>query len=100
MNECIQVSIHHSLDVAVFHIRAVVLHKRVGLEHIGADLAAPFDLFHFALDLRHLFHPLAFLELEEFTAQDAHGHLLVLQLAALVLALYHDAGGQMGNADG
>ena len=37
----------------------MVLDHGVGLEYIGADLAAPFDLLHLALDVGHLLFLLA-----------------------------------------
>ena len=78
----------------------MVLDHRVGLEHVGADLAAPFDLLELALDLAHLLLALLFLQFGQPRTQPDEAHLLVLDLAALVLALDHDAGGQVGDAHG
>ena len=78
----------------------MVLNHGIRMEHIAADLAAPFNLFHIAGNFRLFFFTLALLELQQFTFQHAHCRFTVLDLAALVLALYHDACRNMRNADG
>ena len=50
-----QLAIHHCVHIAHFISRAVILDHRIGLEHIGSDLAAPFNLLELALDFTHLF---------------------------------------------
>ncbi|MPN18327.1 hypothetical protein SDC9_165687 [bioreactor metagenome] len=69
----------------------MILHHGVGLEDIGTDLAAPLDLFHFALDVSHLLFLLALTQLDQARAQHLHGLFLILHLAALILAGDDDA---------
>ena len=78
----------------------MVLHHGIGLEHIAADLATPFDPLHLPFDLGHLLLPFPLLELDELALKHTHGHLFVLELAALILALDHNARRQVGQADG
>ena len=96
----IQIAIHYALDIARLYPRPMVLNHGIRMEHIAADLAAPFNLFHIAGNFRLFFFTLALLELQQFTFQHAHCRFTVLDLAALVLALHHDACRNMRNADG
>ena len=73
----------------------MILHHGVGLKHIGTDLAAPLDFFHFALDVGHLLFLLALTQLDQARAQHLHSLFFVLHLAALILAGDDDAGGHM-----
>ena len=100
VDEGVDVAIHDSLDVAGFHAGAVVLDHLVGLEDVGADLAAPCDvplLAILALDIGALF---VLLDLVEFGLEHFHGQLAVATLAALGLAGDDDAGGLVDQADG
>src|SRR5213594_1182510 len=43
-SELVEIAVHHPLDVVHLQLRAVVVHHRVRLEHVGADLAAEGDV--------------------------------------------------------
>ena len=43
LDEAVEVAVHHRVDVTGLVLRAQVLHELVGLHHVAADLAAPFD---------------------------------------------------------
>ena len=78
----------------------MVLDELVGLEDVGADLAAPCDfalLVVAAFDFGLLF---VFLDLIELCFEHAHGEVLVFALGAFVLAGDDDAGRFVGDADG
>ena len=98
LHEGVEVTVEHTLCVGGFHARAHVFHHFVGVQHVRAYLAAPFDLFLLALELRLLC--LAFLELDvvETALEDEEGPLAVVLLAAGFGVLHHDAGGQMPHA--
>ena len=76
------------MDVSGLLAGTMILDHGVGLEYIASYLAAPLYLLHLALDVRHMLHALAFLDLKELAAQHSHCRLAVLYLAALVLALH------------
>ena len=69
----------------------MVFHQRIRMEDIGADLAAPFDLLHLALDVGHLFLTLALAQLDELRAQHAHTVFTVMHLVAARLRGDDDA---------
>ena len=64
----------------------MILGEGVGHKDIGADLAAPADLFLVALDILDFVKMLALFYLEELRFEHSHGDLAVLMLAALDLA--------------
>ena len=78
----------------------MILDQTVGLEHVGTDLAAPGDLVLLAFQGAHFRFPFPQLDLQQLGLEHLHGHGLVLELGAFVLTGDHDAGGQMGDADG
>src|SRR5919107_1301055 len=104
----LQVSVDESVEVPVedpVHVRrllagAVVLYELVRVEHVGSDLRTPLDLGLLPALRGDLLLPLLALQLEEPRPQDPHCHLAVLVLAALVLALRHDARGEVRDPDG
>ena len=79
-DERVELAVHDRLHVACLGVRAHVLHHRIGLEHVGADLAAPLDLLLDALEFRDLLFLLLLLELKELRAEHLHALLLVLEL--------------------
>ena len=95
VDEAVYVAVHNGVDVAVFKACAVILGEGVGHEDIGADLAAPANLFLVALDILYLVEMLALFYLEELRFEHPHGDLAVLMLAALDLAGDDDAGRDM-----
>src|SRR6185312_13214977 len=100
VHERVEVAVEHAVDVADFDLGAGVLAHLVGLEDVGADLAAEVDV---ELGVLHLAGGGAFfleLELVEARAQDLHRHVLVFVLGALVLALDDDVGGEVDDAHG
>src|ERR671916_607083 len=100
VDEVVKLAVQDPVHVRGLLVRAVVLGQLVGVEDVGADLAPPLVvglLPALGGDL-----PLALLplELEEPRLEDAHSDLPVLVLAALVLALGHDAGRQVRDPHG
>ena len=100
MDEEIEIPVHHSRDIACFRIRPVIFDHGIGMKDIRANLAPKS-----VLDVRRrqfiefLLLPLQF-ELIQFSAQDTHGRLTILKLAAFILACDDDFRGQMGDTDG
>lgn len=99
VNERFNVAVHDSLNIAGLLTRAMILDHCVGLENIAANLAAPFDFFHFTLNIRHVFHAFAFLDFKQLAAEHTHCCFAVLNLAAFVLALNNDTRREMRYAD-
>src|SRR5208282_1511954 len=99
-DEGVDIAVEDAIDVAGFHAGAQVLDHAVGLQDVRADLAAEADAALFVVQLGGLGLALFDLELVELGAQELHGDFAVLELAALVLALHDDAGGDVGEADG
>src|SRR3954447_10797390 len=103
----LQVSVDKGVEVAVehpVHVRrllagAVVFYQLVGMKHVRPDLGAPLDLRLLTALRRYLLLPPLALQFEEPRPQYPHGHLAVLVLAALVLALGHDARGEVRDPD-
>ena len=79
-DEWVDLAVHDRLHVSCLGVRAHILHHRIGLEHVGADLAAPLDLLLDALELRDLLLLFFLFELKEFRAKHLHALLLVLEL--------------------
>ena len=98
-DETVQIAVHHGIHVAGLVVGAVVLDHGVGHEHIAADLVAPGDLVLHALDVLDLIHVLLLCDLIELCLQHFHGVVAVLELAALGLAVDHDAGGLVDQTD-
>ncbi len=99
LDEGIEPAVEHRLGVALLDPGAVVLDHPVGVQHVGADLAAP-GVVHFQVFERLAgFLALPDLEVVEPRAEDLHRGRAILDLAALVLAGHHDAGRQVGEAD-
>src|SRR5215212_6293837 len=69
------------------------------MEYVGADLRSPLDLGLLPALRGDLLLPLLAFELEEPSPQNAQGDLTVLVLAALVLALRHDARREVRDPD-
>ena len=70
-------------------------------EVVGADLLAAVAAAHLALALGVIFLVVCFLLLlQQAAAQNFQCLLFVFALAALVLALHHHTGGQVGHPDG
>ena len=51
VDETVDFTVHHGVDIAHFVAGAVILGQGIGHEHIGADLTAPGDLRLTALDV-------------------------------------------------
>src|SRR5207245_10472860 len=105
-HERIEVAGEHPIHVSHLKLGAMVLHQLVGLKRVGADLAAEADLRLSLVELPSLLPALGELMLVQTRAKDLHGHLAVFVLAALVLALHYNAGGErrdshsrVGNVD-
>src|SRR5580704_5806373 len=99
-NEGVEVAIENLLNVATLNLRPVILDELVGLHHVRTDLAAEADLGLRGIQLAQLRLPLFDFLLVEMGAEDLHGDLAVLVLAALVLALDDDPARQVGDAHG
>src|SRR5438105_9937228 len=91
LDEWVDVAAEHADGVADLDTGAVVLHQRVGVEDVGADLATPVGGAHLAPLLRLRLFLLTHLPLEEARAKDLHRGFLVLTLRTLVLAGDHDS---------
>ena len=100
LDKPVKISVHHRVDVAGLVLRAQVLHELVGLHHVAADLAAPFDALLGTLDLVELLALLLQLDLVELRLQHLHGLLAVLRLRTRHLALDDDARGMVVQAHG
>src|SRR3712207_4928717 len=95
----VDVAVQHAVDVRRLLARAVVFHQLVRVEDVGPDLGPPLDVRLLPAYGGDLPLPALALELEEARPQDPHRYLAVLVLAALVLALHHDPGRQVGDPD-
>ena len=95
VNQGIQIAVHDGGDVEILAVtREPVVGDPVLGEIIGADLAAAVTGAHLRLPLLGDGGVLPLLlRLVQAGAQDLHGPVAVLVLAALVLALHHRAGG-------
>src|SRR4029077_18182377 len=92
--------LQHRLHVALLDAGPDVLHERVRLQVVVADLGAELGRQHLALEVVDLLGGQHLLAFEEAGTQHLHGDLPVLDLRALVLAGDHDAGRQVGDPDG
>src|ERR687894_871073 len=95
LDERVEVTVEDRVWIARFDRRAQVLDHGVGLEHVGANLVAPARLDVLAPKARHLGLALLDLPLDQLGAQDRHGSIAVLVLAALGLHRHDDPGGQV-----
>ncbi|MPN35906.1 hypothetical protein SDC9_183409 [bioreactor metagenome] len=78
----------------------MILRQGVRHEYVRANLAAPFNLFLFALDIIDFVVMLAFLDLQKLRLEHTHRDRSVLRLRTLVLAGDDDARRNMRDADG
>src|SRR5918998_4906547 len=99
VDEGVEVAVEDAVHVSRLLAGAVVLDQLVGVEDVGSDLGSPLYICLLATLRGDLALPLLALELEEASPQDAHRDLAVLVLAALVLALHHDARRQVRDPD-
>ena len=95
IDKYVKVAVYDGLYISHLDSGAVILYQSIGLEYVGTYLAAPFYLLHLALYLSHVLKALPLGQLQQLALQYAHSHVLIVELAALVLALYHYAGGEM-----
>ena len=86
------VTIHNSLCITCFKIRAVIFHHIVRVEDVAANLTPPLYLFLGLFDVLYLRHFLFFLELVELRFKHLHRVGFILPLRTLILALYDDTG--------
>src|SRR5215211_3600992 len=100
VDEGIEVAVEHAVHVRRLLAGAVVLYELVRVEYVGADLRTPLDIGLLPALRGDLLLPLLTLEFEEPRPEYPHGHLTVLVLAALVLALRHDARREVRDPDG
>src|ERR1700674_597789 len=99
-NEGIEVAIENFLDVAALDLGAVVFYELVRLEGVRADLASEADFGLGGVELAQVVAALVQLEFVKLRLENLHGDFAIFVLAAFVLALDDDAGGQLGDADG
>lgn len=100
LDKAVYLSVQDGVDIAFFVVGAVVFDHFVGLEDVGADLIAPAHLDGLSFELIEFGYLLFFGKVDQFGGEDFHGAVFVLQLGALGLAGYNEAGGDVGNADG
>src|SRR5258708_7677355 len=96
-DEIVEVAVEDSLRIAFLDPGAQVLDTRL-VEHVGANLVSPLDVGLGGLELVAVGLELAQFELVEARFQHRHGFRAVAVLRAIILALYHDARGQMSDA--
>src|SRR3990172_3923531 len=99
IDEFVEIAIEHPLNVADLDTGAEILDHLVGLEDIGANLAAPSRLSLVTPDQIHVGKLLAPGALGEPGREQCHGPIPVLQLGTLRLARHHETGGKMGDPD-
>src|SRR5690242_5193407 len=98
VNQRIEPAIEDAVHIADGQLGAMVLDHAVWGQHITADLAAEVDVELRSLRLTRLLALFFQLEFVEPRAQLLHGSVAVLVLRTLVLALNHDAGGEVRDA--
>src|SRR5919201_2907418 len=91
LDEGIDVAAEHTGGVADLEPGSVVLHERVRVQEVRADLAAPVGRTELAALFGLRFLLLAHAALQETRAKDLHRGLFVLQLGAFVLTGDDDA---------
>src|SRR6185437_4630894 len=89
----------HAAGVRRRNTGAEVLHHLIGLKYIRADLVAPADIGLGGLIGLRLRLALLHLRFEQFRTQHVPGHSAVAVLRAVLLALHHDVGRDMGETD-
>src|ERR687889_218865 len=99
VDQLVQVTVENPVHICRLRSGAVVFYHLVGVEDVGADLAAPLDVRPLAFQGGELLLALLPFEFEEARPQDLHRHLAVLVLAALVLALDNGARGEVRDPD-
>src|SRR2546428_1116932 len=99
-DERVDVAAEHASRIPDLETRPMVLHERVRVEDVGADLASPVGGAELTALLRLRFFLRPHLSLKQPRAEDLHRGFLVLELRALVLARDHDAARQVRDADG
>ena len=97
LDKRVQIAVQHLLRRRRFVVGAQVLDAAV-VEHIAANLVAPADIGLGVFELLLRFLLLAQLEVVEARTQPLPGDVAVAVLAAAVLALHDDAGGQVSQA--
>src|SRR4051812_9009778 len=100
LDKHVDVAVEHALDVANFHLGALVLRQAVRLKNIGSNLAAESDTKLSVFDrlsLGLLLFPFQFVQSR---SKNLHAHFLVLVLRAFVLALGYKSRGQMRDSHG
>src|SRR5216117_1087094 len=96
-DEIVEVAVEHPLRVAFLDAGAQVLDARL-VEHVAANLVPPLDVGLRGLELVAVGLELAQFQLVQARFQHRHGFRAVAVLRAIILALYHDASGQMRDA--
>src|SRR6266853_1668696 len=96
-NEIVEVAVEHPLRVAFLDPCAQVLDARL-VEDVAADLVSPLDVGLGRLELVAVGLELTQFQLVQARFQHRHGFRPVAVLRAIILALYHDARGQMRDA--
>src|SRR5271156_3153374 len=84
-DEGVEIAIEDFLDIAALDLGAVVFYELIGLEGVGADLAAEADFGLGGVELAEIFAALIELELIELRFENFHGDFAIFVLAALVL---------------
>src|SRR5574344_1873503 len=98
-DKIVNFTIHDSLYVACAVVSPVVFYKSIGLEYVGADLAAPGNvLLGNGVGLLFLLLLLLII-LIELGPEHLEGYILIHILASFVLALDHYSCGIVGDSD-
>ena len=96
LDELIEISIQYALCISGFDARTKILNSRL-IQNIGSDLTSPADIRFGILQLLLGFISPAHLGFIQSCSQHRHGFSLVPMLRSVVLALYYDTGGQVGD---
>src|SRR5262245_41391157 len=100
LDEHVEVAVEHAVDVADLLFGPVIFGELIRMEDVAPNLAAERDLLLRAPDLIELRLVLLELDVVEPRFQDAHRRIAVAMLRPFVLTRDHEAGRQVGNADG
>src|SRR5262245_26576795 len=90
LDEDVAIAVQDLLHVSPLELRAMILDQGIGLQDVGADLAAEVNVLLRPLLRGPLLVPLAPLQLVQAGPENLHGHVAVAVLGALVLARSND----------
>lgn len=99
LDEGVDGTVEDRIDVAEFDVRSEILHHLIGLQDVGANLAAPASLDVLSADLVELSGLFLPGQDQQLRFQHLHRPFPVLQLGTLVLTRRHEPGRKVGDAN-